>query len=303
MVTFNVDSLDFVDDETVRHGAAPDFEWGFDSTDTRFELTDLVNSVTAYVQQNRAGDLVDGRLAQTVAEGKVLADDGVVYDTIQAAENAASSWVKVGPGLFAEAVTIDTAGLTVVGSGLQTVVRATNDQSFLIEANDVSLYDMHVSCDGDEPIEVGTSTYSGIQYYNLLITGSTNQGIRNRSSDSVISNCVFRDNDRAGINCAVQRQIVVGCEVENSGDAVVVSSNGDVLMMNNIIRNCVNGLRTNDDSIALANRILSCSDDGINVSGADNIVANNRVSDSGGSDINDGGSGTVLDANVTGPAN
>jgi len=117
MVTFNVDSLNFVDDEEARFGADTDFATRFDSANTRLELEDLTNSTVGYVPQNVGTDLVGGKFAETVAEGKALADDGNVYDSIQEAENNASSWVKVGPGDFRESVTNDTLTATMQLSG------------------------------------------------------------------------------------------------------------------------------------------------------------------------------------------
>lgn len=64
-----------------------------------------------------SGGSVAGVLSQAVEHGKILADDGALYDAVQTAENNATDWLFIGPGTFSEAVTIDTTGLTVVGAG------------------------------------------------------------------------------------------------------------------------------------------------------------------------------------------
>lgn len=304
MVTFNADSLDFVDDETVRHGAAPDFEWGFDSTNTRFELTDLVNGVTAYVQQNRAGDLVDGRLAQAVAEGKILADDGNVYDDPNNARNNAGSWIKIGPGRF-DGIFVDVDGLTVLGSGRQTIIDGNSGNAFRVEANDVTIrnlvarnnqtagvvtlrqasgsrltVDSVYITEGDEPIRASNK---------LVLVNSRIENCASRISTTGAARHIFANNRIRSIGnrglYMGEDSIAVGNHISDSSDAM-----GSVVLWN-------------DDSIAIANRVERSRTNGIRIEGADCIVANNRVSDSANSDISDNGTGTVLDANLTGSAN
>jgi hypothetical protein len=55
--------------------------------------------------------------------------------------------------------------------------------------------------------------------------------------------------------------------------------------------------------VIIGNRIHSAGDDGIRNTSNDVIMANNRISDSGGSNITDTGSGTVKDDNLKGSAN
>lgn len=305
MTTFNADSLDFVDDETVRHGEAPDFEWGFDSANTRLEVDDLVNGVTAYVQQNRAGDLVDGRFAQAVAEGKALADDGNVYDTINGATSSASSWVKVGPGYFNEEVAITDPGMTVVGSGEQTIVEADTSQVLNPASSDITIADMRVRAPTDES---GIGVFlqgNGCIASNITVEEAGGDSLSIGGDDCLVQNCTVESSGRYGVTANGDRDIVVGTKISNcASNGIILQSGDDSIIANNTISKCENGiLVAQDDSITLANRILNCRTDGIRVGSVDVIVANNRVSDSGNSDIQNNGTGTVLDANLTGPSN
>jgi len=311
MATFNVDSLDFVDDEEIRTGADDDFATRYDSTNSRLELEDLTNATVGYVPQDVGTDLVGGKFAETVAEGKALADDGNVYDTIQEAENNASSWVKVGPGDFRENVTIETAGLTLEGSGERTTVESVNGTTINIDAEDVTVSDVRVRASDDTDEESAVGSKSGLTSTNLTIsrvaidkTGDRALLLRD-GSNHIVHNCtidVSPKRDVIGMFDSTN-SIVVNCEINGntSGNHGIIITNDDSIIANNIISNTGGegiAFRPND-SIAIANRIDDSNGDGIQIQGTDSIVANNRVSNSGESNIQDSGTGTVLDANLT----
>jgi hypothetical protein len=305
MVTFNVDSLDFVDDETTRFGADPDFDLGFDSANTRLELDDLTNGVTGYVQQNRAGDLVDGRFAETVAEGKALSDDGNLYEDPQNAIDNANSWVKLGPGVF-DGINFNTNGLTLLGSGEQTILRGGGTLVLWLNASDGYIADLSI-----EPYKstngIGTSGSSGsVTLENIKITGGED-GVRfDDVGGYVLSNCTIKDTNGQGVVSNSGTNIIVNNVFKNTGNNSITNGSGteDIIASNEITGADGNGIRlSGNDSIAIANRVHNSSSDGISEGGSDNIVANNRISNSGGQDIDSGGTNPVLDANLTGSAN
>jgi len=73
-----------------------------------------------------------------------LADDGSLYDTVQAAENTAKSFVLVPPGTFNESVTIDTAVLTLLGSANSTHIRGSTN-TIRPEASNITIENLRAS--------------------------------------------------------------------------------------------------------------------------------------------------------------
>lgn len=287
MATFNVDSLDFVDDESVEFGDEPDFDLRYDSGNTRLELEDRVNAVVSYFPQNRPGNVVDGRFADAVVDGKALADDGNLYDSVDSAVSAASSWVKVGPGYFNESVTIGTAGLTLSGSGWSTVIF-----EVVANANNVTLRDFESSGGGYTRVEI-TGDNGLIENVKL---NSVQQSLKTNSSvGTVIYNCVTDTSVTPGRKGVIVGNKVDGAEVTVDGDDVVIANN-------KIVNSDGRGISDNyySDGIYIANRIDNSNDEGILLNGHDNLVANNRITNSGAAHINDNGTGTLLDDNQTG---
>jgi hypothetical protein len=312
MVTFNVDSLDFVDDEEARFGADTDFATRFDSTNTRLELEDLTNATVGYVPQNVGTDLVGGKLAETVSEGKALADDGNVYDTIQDAENAASSWVKIGPGTFNGPITVDTPQITISGSGDRTKIVGTGNPLIALDANDITFRDLSVQCNNTSisAIRAGDSaTTDGVEVRNIRIERANQAiGYFSSSTDGVIANCTventagfnfFRaDGGHLVINNKISDVEGIGMNLDNEDSLL-----RDMVVANNIITDVTgDGIEMKTaDSIILANRISDCGSFGVQLGGSsvDNIVGNNRLSRCTDGGVNDGGTGNVLDANLT----
>lgn len=305
MATFNVDSLDFKDDESVEFGASPDFDMRFDSANARLELEDRVNTAVGYVPQSRGGDLVDGRFAETVAEGKALADDGNTYDSVQAAVDAASSWVKVGPGTFDDAITVSTTALTVAGSGRQT--KFVNTDSITIDAKDVTLHNFSVIdsfSHGVRPTSNGdAATIDHLYVRNSVESGITSFDGNIHRSDWVIQNCRVEDSGQKGIAGNSVRGITVNNLIVNTAEQGIVVR-GDSVVVGNMVKDSdVPGIEFRaSDALVGVNRIHNC-DKGIYVQNNDNIVFNNRISDSDVTGIDDNGTNTILDGNLTGGAN
>lgn len=311
MVTFNVDSLDFVDDEEARFGADADFATRFSSSNQRLELEDLTNASISYVPTDVGTDLVGGKFAETVSEGKALADDGNVYDSIQAAENAASSWVKVGPGEFNESISIDTTGLHLSGSGKRSKILPYSSGgaiSVQLGADSVTISNLSVrSFDGSNVITTDASDTVIDTVYG--IDGSGTPGDFFRANTDAASpkafNCVVDGSqyDTGLVTNASQsifaNNILVNCNrgiAANTGDNIWVANIVDATRGSQGIQLTGSG---DGDNLIGFNSISDAATNGIEVDGADNIVFNNRVRNSGSSNIADNATNTVLDANLT----
>jgi len=307
MTTFNTDSLDFVDDEEIRTGDDDDFATRFDSGNSRLEIEDLTAGAVAHVPQGTATDLVGGKFAETVSEGKALADDGEVYDTIQGAVNNASSWVKVGPGDFRESVDVTTTGITISGSGERTFVDAEKNSHAFNLSTDSTLRNLRVSqeINADDTFSDVITGATGSAILNVTVEKANDKAIR-PGTDGVVANCTINSSQGKGIESA-PNTIIVGNVVRSTNisqtvlSAVAINVGEDSICANNVIPNGGNSgfyVGTND-AVVIANRVSNVDSEGIRIEGTDNIIANNRVSNSGNSNINDGGTGTVLDANLT----
>lgn len=254
--------------------------------------------------------LVGGLLTSALNDGEVLADDGYVYSTVQAAQDAASSWIFVGPGTFSEKLTVDTNGMMVYGSGHNTTIDGGDNRAVEITANNVTLSKFSATQNtgaGLPNIEFQDS-YSGHLVDSIHVPNCDVQGIRMTSSDSLITNCHIVDPGHTGIEINFNPNVVISdCLVENAGQFGYSVSDDD-----NILTNCItinssnNGVSVDgNDNIIIGNRIIGSNNEGIDIQSGptDNIIANNRVSDSSGNDLDDSGTNTLFDSNNTGAAN
>lgn len=254
-------------------------------------------------------------LTSTMASGKALADDGKAYDSVQDAENAASSFVLVGPGTFSESVTIDTAGLTLAGAGYDTLIDGgTTGTAITIDATDVSVLNLSVQTTagaGNSFVGIGSgaSANSG-KLVNVTVRDSDSHGINPTDGDYWrISNCTVESADGKGIDTdGPENTVISHCIVQSGVSDDGILTRGD----DSIVANCIvvgvadDGIYLlNNDNIGIGNRIHNAGATGFDIgpNSTDSICANNRISDSGGSDINNQGSGTVLDDNQTGASN
>lgn len=307
MTTFNADSLDFVDGESAEFGTDRDFELQFDGQTTRLELNDLVNNTVAYVQQNRAGDLVDGRYAQTVAEGKILTDAGELYEDPETAANNAGSWMKFGPGTFYSDIQ-EFGTITILGSGYQTVLRPkfSDYEVMFLQGDNIHVANLRITGFTDSNAVHLDTAASGTIFENVWFEDGDNYCMTGSQPDVIVHNCHFED-VFAGIHVGDPRKTVRNCEFENVYGKAAISPGHDTIFANNILKNCGpnsgSAAVASSDCMYIGNRLIDSTNDGLYVNGVDNIIANNRISDSGNLDIQDQGTGTVLDGNITGPAN
>jgi hypothetical protein len=254
--------------------------------------------------------LVSGLLTAALNDGEVLADDGSVHESVQAAQDAASSYIFVGPGTFNESVTIDTPGLTVQGSGHDTLIDGgTSGSAIAANADDVTLssFSARSTNQSNFNIDAVRSTGTSTHIANVFVDESDSDGIRTDGVDSVIKSCTVEGNVEGA--CIAQdgnRSIIDSCIMRNTGlNGISISADDCIASNNNIDSVNDDGWQSGSgsDLIVIGNRIHNVGNRGVAIGGFDVIVANNRISDSTNNDILDVGAGTVLDGNNTGSAN
>jgi parallel beta-helix repeat protein len=298
--------------EPIRLGNNDEFEIEQHPVSDRLIIRDTVNGKVAYVRKERGGQIGgDGVLIKALKEGKPMADDGRTYDTIQQAERAANGWVFVPPGTFEENISVTTEGLTIRGSGRNTVVDGLEKgpPAIEIDTTDVTVKDIAVRTTtgaGGVPLGCDPDKASNVTLNRVHSLESGSRGLRVHGDNALIVNCRVENPDNHGIIARSNNQIIVNNYI-TSGEFQAIFSNGNGgVIANNIVNNPDSSINARtDDQIIIGNRVINSAVDGIAVdSGVSNtIIANNRVSGSNKSDIDDQGTGTLLDANLTGASN
>lgn len=244
----------------------------------------------------------------------VLADDGKRYSTIQEAENAATSWIKIPPGTFSENVTIDTAGLVVMGAGDSTIIDGGTTGSAIIasadgvEVKDVSLQTTGGGGTGNDALFVSGADFKGI---NITILDSDDDGIvlSNTATDAHFENIdIVACDDIGFINSTSSvRTTVIGMKLRTG-----ISDQGIVLVGDDGYVGDVQAFSTGgatidlrgNDCVANGGRISGSGDIGIRMTGTDQLASDFRVSGSATSDLDSTGATTpTTDSIVTGAAN
>lgn len=291
--------------EPIHFGDIDGFELEHHPISDRLIIRDTENGTVAYVRGDRGGEIGgDGVLIKALKEGKPMADDGRTHDSIQAAERAASSWVFVPPGTFNESVEINTEGLTLRGSGYNSLIDGkTIGNAIIINESNVTISDIqHNTTNG------GTSIGIFGANANILNTFSTSAGdnviTANDTNTTLVDSCRFNNYRSTAVESG-DDSTINNCFF-NAGKYGVVNRGKNTIMSNNIIKNIdITGLYSdNENTILIGNRVLDGDNNVVVTSNSlDSIVANNRVSDAVTNDIVDNGTGTVLDGNLTGPSN
>jgi hypothetical protein len=284
----------------MQFGDASNFDLQYNSTSAELEIADRVNNAIASIPTNRSGDLVNGRFSETIAEGKALADSGEVFDSIQAAVNAANSYVRVGPGRFNESVVINIPGFSLVGSGERTVITSkSGGNPIAVASSNVSISNLSVKDTESGLGGIFIQSTTDVSIVNITTSGTDGDAITMNADDSIIANC--RCDER--INTQAFRSIITNNTIIDSTTIGINTGNGDdCVVSNNIVRGSSrDGINSSsNDGIVLSNRVKGSGSRGISVFGVDTVVANNRITGSTNTAINNSGNGTILDGNLTG---
>jgi parallel beta-helix repeat protein len=311
----NSDALTLGDDDVLTVG---DYEISYDSGANEWQAEYTPSGDVASVPKNQSGSLFPTDFADALA-GEALADDGNLYSSIQTAVDNASSWVFIGPGTFNESVTVTTSGITVSGSGYGTHIDGgTSATALNSNATNVTFQNLSASTTGGggfdfhRGISLGDNNCTA---RNAFVRDADDQGLLVSGNDCTVENVVIEACDSNGIMYnGASRGIVTGCKVlgGTSGDGIYLRDNSDDTIVSNCVVNSVTGhgikeesaAGSVDDIIIIGNRVINSGQNGIYLEASvDSIIANNRISDSAGSDIQDNGTGTVLDGNLTGASN
>jgi parallel beta-helix repeat protein len=250
-------------------------------------------------------------LIKALKEGKPVADDGRTYDTIQQAERAANGWVFVPPGTFTESINVTTDGLTLTGAGVGTNIDGGSDFAVSL-GNNCTLRNVQVSNSSDRAISIGGHNC----LVENIVANSVDTVVNGQpDTDNAVIRSVFSDGASSQAMLLFDHgdgYVISNNTILNSGsDSIVLNdsnNNGDnAILSNNIVKGASGDgivIGTCDDIIIIGNRVHNSTGYGVrNKNGVDCIIANNRASNNTNGDIQDAGSGTVLDSNLSGSAN
>lgn len=257
---------------------------------------------------------VDSSIASVLSQGEVLADNGEQYSKIQDAIDNSEGWTFVGPGTYYENVVIDKDDFTLQGAGYDTLIDGgTTGHGIYASSNNVTLQNISVNTSGS------STSYNSIDIdgdkgvvKDVTIRAAGNDGVSVDGVGCIVDNVTIETASDFGISTE-DESIVTNCSVIEWGTSSYDFSDGIQVGSDSIVSNCIvkdgqseDGIQPfGDDSIIIGCRVINASRDGIHVGsgGNDNIIANNRVSGSAQDDIENVGSGTLIEGNLTGSAN
>lgn len=293
--------------EPMTLGDNGEYELEHDPVTDRLIVRDTVNSTEAYVRPETNDQIGNqGAFIRALVNGEPLADDGRLYSSVQAAEEAANGWVFVPPGTFNENVQINTSNFTLAGAGEGTVIDGgTSDNAIHVDTDNVTVRDLAVQTTGGGGNEYSALRGDGshISLINVVCLDSDDWGLRLATgSDYLFQDCRVEASDDIAILAGGLAAVVTGCRIESGASEGVYMTQHDSIVTNNVITG-VSGdgirIQNNDDAI-IAGNVIRDAGRAMKIGGTstDVIVANNRTVNSNG--IDDFGTGTLLDGNLTG---
>ena len=245
-------------------------------------------------------------LLQAIGDGEVAADDGNIYTTVQDAADAATDWVFVGNGTFAESVDITTTGLTIEGTGRGSFIQSTGSGPAIDAATDVTVKNVRVETSGTTDNADAINTGTNLEVRGVYISGSDSGGVRVDHSRVDVINCEIENTSSFGVGVqGGNNSFVVNNYLTGTSDGLATWSDNHTFSQNWIVDPGGKGIRVEDANMVVTeNQIRDAGGNGIDVYGAANgsIITTNRIFGSVGSDLNDRGghSNTIIDNNVTG---
>jgi hypothetical protein len=247
---------------------------------------------------------VDSSIASVLSEGEVLADvsDGFVF---------------VGPGTYYENVVIDKDDFTLQGAGHDTLIDGgTVDSAVTTYSDNTNIQSVSVST-----TQGASGNHNAIEGHNVARLTVNSVVVRDTdrlgvlfqdSTDTIITNCLFENGALGSVydggSTTSERAIITNNTDLTKTDSDMFNINGgdDYIVANNYVEGdgtgTQAGMKIGNDAVVIGNRVHNVGGNGIETRGSDAIIANNRISDCG-TNIFDGGTGTVTDGNLTGTAN
>jgi parallel beta-helix repeat protein len=216
---------------------------------------------------------------------------------------------------------IDKDDFTLQGAGHDTLIDGgTVDHAINAKGNNCTIKNLSVSGTNDntEYNGIRITGGSGCKILQCVVRDSDGRGILIRGPDTVVDSCIVEDAGSDAIRSDSERCIIKNCVVDETSandrfpHSITVSA--DMIVANCVVRvgtttssNKPDGIALNftTDSIVIGNRVMNAKRRGISAQTTDvgHIIANNRISDSAESDIDNLGSGIVIEGNLTGSAN
>lgn len=258
------------------------------------QITDLVGDQLDI----EAGVLhVDG-ISRAIANGSVYADDGDVYSTIQAAEDAASSFIFIGPGTFQENVVVDTVDLRVTGAGRSTFVDGQGTEKAIeIAANGVTVEYLQAATDAASGFAAigADATFNDVTVMRTFVSNAGDVGIDGDGERWFVGLNRIQDTDDAGVHMfgpgtgadVSDNQVMLNM-IQNTGAEGILSEGNPagIVALNTIEDTGNHGIRnTNNSPLAaiLGNsiRLTAGSTDGIRLLGLGTLAFGNRIEDAG----------------------
>ena len=240
---------------------------------------------------------IKGLLTSAIASGKALGDDGKIYDTIQNAVDNSTGIVIIGPGTYNESITINTDGITILGSGYDTLLDSGANTAIKIKSPNITVKNLRITTDNDGSSYGVTATVSdsnNLSLDSLWIEETGKDGIFGYydgseyvSENWIITNCRISNTGGSGVQ-NVDQSIVESCIIKSAGKNGVQAWHDSIISNNIIISASERGIsfgQNGYDNIAIGNRIIDAGDNGIEFFAADCIAANNRISGSSNNDI------------------
>lgn len=304
--------------EPVKLGDNGEYELEHEPITDRLVVRDTVNNEEAYIRPETTDQIGDrGALLRSLINSEPLADDGRLYGSIQDAERAANGWVFVPPGTFTEDPTVTTDGLTLVGTGYGSYIDGGSSHALVVTADNVTVDSLRIETtgtgDGSHCI-ADTQHDEGGVVKNCWFTDSESAGVKvngDGGSGYKILNNRFDGLVGDPVHSVTSNTLVAGNVMTNSNYGTKIGSQGggdDSIVANNIYANNRLSIQFagSNDCIAIGNICYNSTDLEnivIDSPATDCIVANNRISDSAGAAIDDTGTNTLFDANLTGASN
>jgi hypothetical protein len=232
-----------------------------------------------------------------------------VYDSIQAAVDAASSYVRIGEGQFNESLNISGSGLKVLGSGESTVISSKVD----INSANISLSRIRFSSEG----RVHAKGANGIECMNcqfesrgVSFGAGPTQVFLESCNNWVFTNCKFDGtnvNDTRGVQAAGSNNGVFSsnlCVGNLRGIDLSLdfseSAPRNVIIANNVFKESTSrGIQSEGaDTVVHGNLILNTVQHGVGLFGSGgHIVTNNIIKGYGGNAITDSGGSNKIEDN------
>lgn len=235
---------------------------------------------------------------------KAVDDNGKVYNTVQAAVNNTSSSVLIGPGTFNETVDITTDNIELLGVGRATTINGgSDDHAIHVDgASDVNIENLSVKTtsgggSGKSALRTDQNSADNFVIRDVYVLESDLDGIHHAGgADATIVGVRMNGNvsgsiDGDGITTAGGEggNTVKDSTVQNvGGNGIDLAQTRDSAEGNTVVGCDGHGIVGQENFQRLSHNICDDNnDDGINISGTDQVISANVAINSTNQNIDD----------------